>query len=167
MNRIRLSVQRSLNSDLALVTDVKMSPDITVSLNSEADRPLTTSIWVFGSKSVHQGSYSGILWQGHRRTGLIELWVVVIDIPQVKNHPGVRDMKTVCAVWSLEIIGSTLLSCLYSPYLHLLKKYIQNKEAAIKTYTILFTFCNTNILTDRIVYLLLRQKVKLSLWAQV
>lgn len=104
MNRIRLSIQGSLNSDLAIVTDVKVSPDITVSLDPEADRPLTPSIWVLGQEGIHQGSHDGILRQRHRRTALIKLRVVIIDVPQVKNHPRVRNVETVRGVSSLKVI---------------------------------------------------------------
>lgn len=89
MSRSFFAIKASLYRYGAIFVDEELSLSIGASVDRIGDLALATLIRIGGPKCFQAAAYSGILRHSSLYIGFLELWLIVIDISQFHDHPGI------------------------------------------------------------------------------
>lgn len=98
MSRSFFAVKASLYRYSAVFVDEELSLSIGASINGVGDLTLTTLIWVSGLECFQAAAYTSILRYSGFDIGFLEQRLIVIDISQFHNHPGIGNVILVIVI---------------------------------------------------------------------
>lgn len=98
MPRSFLAVKASLYRNRAVFVDEKLSLPIGASVDGIGDLALTTLIRISSLERFQAAAYSGVLRYGGLDIGFLELRLIVVDISQLHDYPGVSNVIFVVVV---------------------------------------------------------------------
>jgi hypothetical protein len=92
MSRSFLAIKASLYRYGAIFVDEELSLSIGASINGIGDLTLTTLIRISGLECFQAATYTSVLRYGGFDIGFLEQRLIVVDISQFHNHPGISNV---------------------------------------------------------------------------
>lgn len=99
----RLSIERSLYADGALVADGELPASIAGAHDFVADARMAALVRIAGAKLLQYGAHLGVLVDGDLDVIAVEAWHIVIDVAQLDHDPRVGHMILVRTVLALVV----------------------------------------------------------------
>lgn len=98
MPRSFLAIKASLYRYSAIFIDEELSLSIGTSINGIGDLALATLIRIGGLECFQATAYARVLRNGGLNIGFLELWLIIIDISQFHDHPGIGHVILVVVI---------------------------------------------------------------------